>query len=71
MDVDNAEEEIEIQQPKLPQPAEEAPLMALADEIHQIPHLPAFPAMIDEEIGLDQLIGDDEFELPDNIEEVP
>ena len=45
--------------------------MALADEIHQIPHLPAFPAMLDEEILLDQLIGDDEFELPDNIEEVP
>jgi len=62
------EEEIEIQQPELPQPPEEVHLMALADEHHEIPHLPVFLAMIDEEIGLDQLIDDEKFELPNIIE---
>jgi hypothetical protein len=59
------EEEIEILQPKLPQPLEEVHLMALADEHHEIPHFPVFLVMIDEEIRLDQLIGNEMFELPD------
>lgn len=40
------------------------------DDHQEIPHLPIFPPLIDEEIGLDQLIGDDEMQLLDNIEEV-
>jgi hypothetical protein len=61
---------IEIQQPEVPQPPEVVPLVALTDDHQEIPHLPIFPPLIDEEIGLDQLIGDDEMQLLDNIEEV-
>lgn len=42
--------------------------MALANDDHDIPYLRAFPAMIDEEIGLDQLIDENDFDLPDDIE---
>lgn len=42
--------------------------MAIANDHHEIPHLLVFPPLIDEEIGLDQLIHEDEFNPPENIE---
>ncbi|CAD6230199.1 unnamed protein product [Miscanthus lutarioriparius] len=68
-DANMIEEEIQIQQPVLPQHPDEDHLMALSDELHQILPLPVIPDLLGEKIGLDQLMGTDDLEENQDEEE--